>query len=198
MNEELFTGKLVRLRPVDPESMAQAYGRWSQDSLYWRLMSGEPAHPMPPKTTREWLEGELFKDPPGFCMFAIHTLADDRLIGEIGFEEDGLPPGEVFVAVGIGDREDWGKGYGTEAMRLALGYAFTELNLRRVSLTVFEQNARAIRSYQKAGFIEEGCQRGCEQRAGQRYNLVFMGILRQEWLDQQAQHQPMSQEGTRA
>lgn len=181
MNSELFPGKLVRLKAVNPETMAEAYSRWSQDTEYWRLMSAEPAQPMSIKSTKEWLEDELYKDPPGFIMFAIHTLEDDRLIGEIGFEDDNLPYGEAFVAIGIGERGDWGKGYGTDAMSLILRYAFTELNLQRVSLTVSGYNSRAVQSYLKAGFLEEGRLRSCENRAGRRNDLIYMGILREEW-----------------
>ena len=117
------------LKAVDPERMAEAYSRWSRDSHYWRLMASEPAYPISKKTTREWLEGELYKDPPGFRIFAIHTLEDDRLIGEIGFEDDYTPIGEPFLAVGLGEQADWGKGYGSDAIRIVLRYAFTELNL---------------------------------------------------------------------
>lgn len=181
MNNDLFLGKLVRLKAVDPQQMAESYSRWSQDTEYWRLMNAEPARPMSVKSTKDWLEDEIYKDPPGFIMFAIHILDDDRLIGEIGFEGGELPAGEMFVAVGLGEREYWGKGYGTDAMRLVLRYAFTELNLQRVSLTVSEYNARAVQSYRKAGFVEEGRLRGNEQRGGRRYDLIYMGILCEEW-----------------
>jgi RimJ/RimL family protein N-acetyltransferase len=75
----------------------------------------------------------------------------------------------------------WGKGYGTDAMRVVLRYAFTELNLHRVSLDVFSYNPRAIRSYEKAGFKYEGCMRSRVQRDGKRWNMVFMGIMKEEW-----------------
>jgi RimJ/RimL family protein N-acetyltransferase len=188
MMDDLFQGRLVRLKAVEPESMAEAFSRWSQDTEYWRLMAGEPAQPMAVKSTRAWLEDELYQDPPAFIMFAIHSLEDDRLIGEIGFEDDDLPAGETFLSVGIGEREYWGKGYGTDALMVILRYAFTELNLERVSLTVSEYNPRAIQSYRKAGFVEEGRLRGSERRGGRRYDTVYMGLLRAEWEDQQASH----------
>ncbi len=62
-----------------------------------------------------------------------------------------------------------------------LRFAFTELNLRRVTLDVFEYNPRAMRSYEKAGFVVEGRMRGMLKREGKRWDLVFMGILRDEW-----------------
>ena len=181
MNKNLFQGQLVRLKAVDPQLMAEAYSRWSQDSEYWRLMSAEPTQPMSVKSTREWLEDELFRDPPGFIMFAINTLEDDKLIGEVGFEDQDLPNCEAFVAIGLGERENWGKGYGTDAMRIILRYAFNELNLQRISLTVSEYNPRAVQSYLKAGFVVEGRLRGAERRDGRRFDLVYMGILLAEW-----------------
>ena len=82
-------------------------------------------------------------------MFAIRRLADQQLIGEIDLDGVLWTHGECFVGIGLGDREFWGKGYGTDAMRVILKYAFFELNLNRVSLTVFEYNPRARRSYEK-------------------------------------------------
>ncbi len=62
-----------------------------------------------------------------------------------------------------------------------LNYAFTELNLTRVTLFMFEYNLRALRSYEKAGFKLEGRIRGAMQRDGQRYNWLVMGVLKDEW-----------------
>jgi len=89
--------------------------------------------------------------------------------------------GDGWIGLGLGEREDWGKGYGTDAMRVMLRFAFTELNLYRVSLDVFEYNPRAIRSYEKAGFVFEGRMRQWMRRDGRRWDFVYMGILREEW-----------------
>ena len=83
--------------------------------------------------------------------------------------------------IGIGERSDWGKGYGTDAMRLILRYAFIELNLYRVSLDALGSNARAIRSYEKCGFVREGELRDAARYDGQYVGEVYMGILRDEW-----------------
>jgi RimJ/RimL family protein N-acetyltransferase len=55
------------------------------------------------------------------------------------------------------------------------------LNLRRITLGVFDYNPRAIRSYEKAGFTLEGHLRKALYRDGSRADIVFMGILREEW-----------------
>jgi RimJ/RimL family protein N-acetyltransferase len=88
------------------------------------------------------------------------------------------------VGLSIGKREDWGQGYGTEMMRLLLQFAFMEINLRRVTLAVFDYNPRAIRAYEKAGFRHEGRIRQFLHKEGQRWDMLFMGVLREEWLEQ--------------
>jgi RimJ/RimL family protein N-acetyltransferase len=111
----------------------------------------------------------------------IRALDGDRLIGFVGLGGIQWNNGDAFVGISLGERQDWGKGYGTDAMRVLLRYAFDELNLHRVSLDVFEYNPRAIRSYEKAGFTVEGRCRQYLHREGKRWDLIFMGILREEW-----------------
>ena len=86
-----------------------------------------------------------------------------------------------LIGIGLGAREYWGQGYGTDAMQTLLRYAFTEMNLRRLTLLVFDYNPRAIRSYEKCGFVKEGTVRGVLQREGQRWDWHYMGILKEEW-----------------
>jgi RimJ/RimL family protein N-acetyltransferase len=87
-----------------------------------------------------------------------------------------------MLGIGILRREYWGRGYGSEAVSLMLRFGFTELNLRRISLSVFEYNTRAVRAYEKAGFQQEGRLRQALQRDGRRWDELFMGILREDWL----------------
>lgn len=83
--------------------------------------------------------------------------------------------------IDIGDKDYWGKGYGTEALRLLLDYAFLELNLHRVSLRVFSFNRRAIRMYEKLGFAKEGSSRQALFREGTWHDLIHMGVLQTEY-----------------
>jgi RimJ/RimL family protein N-acetyltransferase len=187
MKDDLFRGELVRLTAEDPQTIAEAFNRWQRQSEYWRLLASEPAYTHSVRATKAWIEKEVEQDPPSFSMFVIRTLEDDHLIGETGLDAVRNGHGDTFVGIGIGEREYWGKGYGTDAMRIVLRYAFSELNLHRVSLDVFEYNPRAVRSYEKAGFQHEGRARGVLHRAGRRWDLIYMGILRQEWEAQQRQ-----------
>lgn len=179
--KDLLHGELVRLAVEDPETLAKALSRWARNSEYWRLLATEPAYTFSVKNTQKWLEKEMEKDSPSMFLFSIRSLEDDRLIGEIGLDGVSWSQGDTFVGISLGDRADWGKGYGTDAMRVILRYAFRELNLQRVTLDVFEYNPRAMRSYEKAGFSYEGRARQFLHRDGQRYDLIFMGILREEW-----------------
>jgi RimJ/RimL family protein N-acetyltransferase len=162
--------------------LAAACVGWNQNSEYLRLLDAVPCNQYSVKKIAEWIQRDQEKDPPPFYMFGIHALADDRLVGFIELDGVMFPHGEAFVGIGVGDREFWGKGYGTDAMKVILSYAFLEFNLRRVSLNTFEYNPRAIRSYEKAGFVHEGRARQFLNREGQRWDLIYMGILRQEWL----------------
>ena len=121
---------------------------------------------------------------PAMHFFSVRTLADDSLIGEMILDIVNWSGRDAFVGLSIGERENWGKGYGTDMLNLLLRYAFTEVNLRRVTLTVFEYNPRAIRTYEKAGFRHEGRVRKALHKEGARWDILFMGILREEWLEQ--------------
>jgi RimJ/RimL family protein N-acetyltransferase len=181
MGENIFTGKLVRLAAIEAEALAANLNQWAQDSHYLRLLDSEPARLFSAKNRQEWIEKQLEKDRGQLYWFTIRTLADDRPIGELDLFILTPNGSEAFVGIGIGEHDFWGKGYGTDAMQVALRYAFTELNLYRVTLNVFEYNERAIRSYQKCGFQVEGRQRQYLRRDGQRYDMLYMGILRGEW-----------------
>ncbi len=181
MTTNLFTGSLVRLSAEDPQQMADAFARWNQDTEYYRLLDNDPARLWSAKKMKEMFEKDIENDSPTFVFFSVRTLADDRLIGFVAFEGIDWANRDTFVAIGIGERDLWGKGYGTDAMRLMLRYGFTELNLHRVSLTVFGYNPRAIHSYEKCGFKHEGRIREFLLRDGKRWDMLHMGILRAEW-----------------
>ena len=180
--KDLFTGDLVHLTAEDPETLAKLVSQWMGDSEYSRLLNWDPATVPSVKGVQKWIEKQFEDDKTH--SFAIRTLEGDAIIGEIGIDGINWTHGDAFVGIGLGDREYWGRGFGTDAMRIIERYAFTELNLHRLTLDVFEYNPRGIRSYEKAGFHIEGRERGVLMREGRRWDLIFMGILREEWLAQ--------------
>ncbi len=181
--KDVLTGKLVRLSAFDPEEMGKAFVRWNQNSEYFRLLNSSARPMKSAKSNAKWMEEEVAETSPANYYFSIHTLAEDKLIGELGLDVVDWVGRDAFVGIGIGETEYWSKGYGTDTMNVLLRYAFTEINLKRVTLTVFEYNPRAIRSYEKVGFRHEGHLRNLLNREGRRWNEVYMGILREEWME---------------
>lgn len=179
----LFEGKSICLAPIDHDKDAEIESRWTHDPEYLRLLNTEPARPASPaqiKKRNEAIEKDA-EENKNLFHFTIRMRADDRLIGFARIQWIEWTHGNGWVKMGIGSPSDRGQGYGSEALRLLLRYAFAELNLHRVSLDTFEYNPRAIRSYEKAGFKIEGRVRQLLNRDGRRWDVIYMGILREEW-----------------
>lgn len=176
-------GTLVRLAAVDPEADSVLMARWNQNSEYQQLADWGPARLYSAKEIREWIEKENGK----IYAFSIRTLADDKPIGMLDLAGINWTSGDAWMGIGIGEPAYWGKGYGREAVNLLLRFGFESLNLRRVSLNVFEYNERAIKSYSKLGFQIEGRMRQFLNRYDRRWDLIYMGILRSEWEARQPQ-----------
>jgi|WetSurMetagenome_2_1015567.scaffolds.fasta_scaffold254929_2 RimJ/RimL family protein N-acetyltransferase len=179
---DIFTGKLVRLSAYDQDELSKALPRWLRNSEYIRLLNSSMM-PLPSaKSAAAWIEKEVLEVSPSSYFFSIRTLAEERLIGELSLDIIDWSGRDAFVGLGIGETEYWGKGCGTDVMNVLLRFAFMEINLRRVTLTVFEYNPRAIRSYEKAGFSHEGRLRKVINKEGRRWDILFMGVLREEWM----------------
>lgn len=180
---DILKGSLVQLSAVDPEELSRVFAVWQRDSEYMRLLDSNATRLGSRKDSQKSLEKELEEQQLNQHWFTIRTLAEDKLIGDIGLYVVNWSGRDAFVGLGIGERDFWSRGYGTDAMNLILRYAFMEVNLTRVTLTVFEYNPRAIRSYEKAGFQHEGRLRKLLHRDGKRFDELFMGILRDEWME---------------
>ncbi len=86
---------------------------------------------------------------------------------------------EIGIVIGV--KEYWGKGYGTDAMRVLMRLAFDTMNLHRLWLRVFDFNPRAIRSYEKCGFRREGLLREDKFMRGRYHDALVMAILEHEY-----------------
>ena len=182
---DILKGELVRLSAVDPDEFGKAFSRWNRDSEFMRFLDSSPTNLRSQKGLKKSLEEDLEDQKSDRHWFTIRALADDKLLGDIDLSIYNWTSRDAFIGLGIGEREIWGKGYGTDVMKVILRYAFTEVNLRRVTLNVFEYNPRAIRAYEKTGFRHEGRMRQVLNREGKRWDLLFMGILRDEWMNLQ-------------
>jgi RimJ/RimL family protein N-acetyltransferase len=180
---DVLTGELVRLSAFDPEEMSRVFPRWHSNSQFLRLLNSSARPLYSPKAELKWMEAEVGEASPASYFFSIRTRSEDKLIGQLNLDVVDWSGRDAFVGLGIGESEYWNKGYGTDVMNVLLRFAFTEVNLNRVTLTVFEYNPRAIRSYEKTGFHHEGRMRKALNKEGQRWDMLYMGILREEWLE---------------
>ena len=180
---QLYEGPDIRFGPIDHEKDPEIEAKWTHDSEFVRMMDVEPARPMSAamvKKQYEKLEKELEERKNQFY-FAIRAREDDRLIGKAVVQWIEWANGNGFLRLGIGSAEDRGKGYGTQALRMLLRFAFAELNLFRVSAIVPEYNTAAIALLKKFGFVEEVRRRQALERDNQRWDLLEYGLLSEEW-----------------
>ena len=178
--KDIYRGSLVRLADESPEIMAKAFAKWDRDTEQHRLADSDPAMLLSEKKIKEIVEKRA--ERKNSFTFSIRTLADNSLIGGVGLWVNSWTHSDTWVGISIGEREYWGRGYGTDAMRLIVQYGFIELNLRRISLGLHAYNERALKSYEKVGFKMEGRMRGEGLRDGVRFDSLWMGILREDWL----------------
>ena len=108
------------------------------------------------------------------------------MIGSCAFSQVDGENGSAMFHITIGEKDAWGRGYGTEATQLMLDHAFGTLGLHRIALTVFEFNERAIRAYRRCGFLVEGRARESIWRDGRWWDEVAMSVLASEWRERRA------------
>jgi diamine N-acetyltransferase len=145
-------------------------------------------HPFSQAEEENWYE-EMIKLPIDQHVMGIEARETDsedgeeqwKLIGSLAFNEIDWRNRAAEFGIMIGDKNYWNRGYGTEAVRLLVNHGFTTLNLNRIFLRVFENNPRAIRAYEKAGFIHEGRLRQAEFRDGKYIDILMMSLLKDEF-----------------
>jgi RimJ/RimL family protein N-acetyltransferase len=173
-----IVGALVALGPFVRDDIA-LYHRWLNDFEVTRFYLDTPR----PQTLEErvaWYE-RLSAGDPHDIDFAICELATMRPIGRVGLEEISYQHCRASFGILIGEKECWGKGYGTEATRLTLDYGFHTLGLHNIMLSVSSANTAAIRAYARAGFRVIGVRRECRREGERTLNSVFMDLLSTEF-----------------
>lgn len=176
--DSILTGERVRLRGVRDDDLS-ALAKWEMDPGRLTMLShrvAPPSEAAAKERIAKWSAND--SDRLGF---AIETLDDPPvLVGHVGLR--GVQPKDRCATLGIAlGREYIGRGYGSDAVRVIVGYAFRELGLHRLELGVTPFNPAGIRSYEKAGFVEEGRRREAVLHDGRWHDEVLMSILDREW-----------------
>lgn len=175
----ILEGEGVRLRPME-DGDVPLLARWLNDPdvRHWLHLSEDSERLLTLEAHRERFE--RIRADPAHVSWCIETK-DGQPIGEIGLMDIHRLHSRAELGVTIGEKDFWSRGYGTDAVRRVLRYAFEEMGLRRVGLITDEDNLRAIRCYEKCGFVREGLLRAFRLRHGRPLNMVAMGALREEF-----------------
>ncbi|MCW5875675.1 MAG: GNAT family N-acetyltransferase [Anaerolineales bacterium] len=182
----MIVGKGIRLRAIERDDLPTLV-TWMNDP---DVRDNLAAYlPMSMADEERWFE-RLPERPREQQPWAIDIQRGSswKLIGSCGFHDVAWRERSSEIGIMIGAKREWNKGYGTQAVALLVKFGFETLNLHRISLHVYEDNARAIRAYEKVGFVLEGRLRDAQYSDGVYKDVLQMSILRPEWDAAQGQN----------
>ncbi len=176
----MIIGNGMRLRGMEREDLP-CFVRWLNDHEVRRGIS--IYLPISSIDEQTWFENMLKRPPEEHPLTVeVEHLGEWEPVGNIGLFGFDWRSRQAEVGICIGEKSQWNKGVGTQAMQLILQHAFLNVGLNRVHLRVFETNPRAVRSYEKCGFVHEGRQRQAHFQDGKLIDVLLMSILKDEWM----------------
>lgn len=175
-------GERVYLRPAEREDLDR-FVRWFADAETTRHLMLRAPFSLPME--EQWFERVVAEQGKSVYHFVICRLDDDEPIGTAGLHDLDFVNGNAEFGISIGEKGEWNKGYGTDALNAICDFGFGELRLARIELQVYAPNRRARRSYEKAGFVLEGTLRNRHFAEGRHEDVLIMSLLRDEWAAQE-------------
>jgi RimJ/RimL family protein N-acetyltransferase len=175
----IIRGERVYLRPAERSDLP-TFVRWFADAETTRHLAVRA--PFSEAMEEEWFKGVVEGQGEKQYHFVICLVGDGRSIGTADLRDLDFENGVAAFGISIGEKGEWSKGYGTDALLAICDFGFGQLRLERIWLDVYEPNARARRSYEKAGFTLEGTLRHGHFADGEFVDVMRMALLRDEWL----------------
>lgn len=172
----MFDLTVASLRPIEDRDLPHLRA-YKNDPEVGALLGGV-AHGYSTAGMTQWLA--LHSSRSDELLWAIADPQDDRCLGHAGFYRLDHRAGSGEYAIMIGDKSAWGRGIGTAVTRFCVEYAFAVLNLHRVELQVLAANDRAVRTYARIGFVQEGRLREAQYKGNRYHDVVVMGLLRRD------------------
>lgn len=172
----MLQGELVVLRGVERDDIPQLHA-WDTAHDTWPEVNWSPYVPKSLDDVLKAYDGDeesTFRAGDAFVPFAV--TVGEELVGSVTLWGIDLHNRRAHLGIGLGP-EHRGKGYGTDACRVLLRYAFVDRGLHRVQLEVLADNAPAIRAYEKAGFVVDGVMRESAWVRGRFVDEVYMSVL---------------------
>ncbi|MFJ3235631.1 GNAT family N-acetyltransferase [Streptomyces sp. NPDC086787] len=178
----MIDGELVRLRALRADD-AEHHLRWRNDPevVRWAAAADPRFGPATVETVAITFDSMLRLNPRERAVFTVEDRTDGRVIGVADYRDLDPYASVATLGITIGEREYWGRGHGSETVRLLTDHVFGTFGLHRLELDTWSGNERAVRAFTRLGFREEGRRRSALLVDGRRYDRVLFGMLREEW-----------------
>jgi RimJ/RimL family protein N-acetyltransferase len=174
----MYKGKRVTLRAVEQDDIPEIL-RHFNDIEVRRFL--HMIIPVSAEEEEKWIQNLTSQRKAGtMYVFAVELQKPKRFLGVCGLHRVNAIHRSAELGIAVQNKRYLGKGLGTEALQLLVDFGFRHINLHRIYLTVFEDNLRAQRVYEKIGFTKVGRQRECIIRFGKYFDLYLMDLLKKE------------------
>ena len=170
----------ICLRPFEAAD-AETYRRWRADAEPMALAGWRERAPLSLAQVERRISKLAEEQGKEQYAFVICLGDSERPIGEVSLFDLDRVNGSAQVGIFIGEPDEWGKGYGTDAVTALVDFGFAELRLERIWLEVWTENHRARRAYEKVGFVPEATLRHDRWEDGRYTDGEIMSLLRDEW-----------------
>jgi len=176
----MFRQENVQLRPVWKTDLKN-FLKWYNDpevTCYLRMF-----FPIMEASEEKWINDLATIKHETDAVFVIEVKIKKRWvpIGSCGIHDINWHDRDAELGMAIGEKKFQSNGYGTIATRLLINYAFSQLNLHRVSSAAYAFNVRSLKMQERAGLRIEGCVRKSIYRNGEYHDKIIRGMLREEW-----------------
>lgn len=172
-----IAGERIYLRILTPDDVNKDYAEWLKDEaitqfleIRWKVFT--------PEEIREYVR--LMNESPDNFLFGIFLKGNNEHIGNIKIGEINQMHRFGDVGLLIGNKNMWGKGYGTEAVRLATQYAFEEINLNHLKAGLYADNKGCYKAFIKAGYREVGRYKSSRFYKGVYVDEILLETYRDE------------------
>ena len=173
-----IAGRKLFLRAIEASDINTEYVGWLNDPAINTFMATRRF-----PTTLEDLKKfyTTIKADKNAVYFAICLQSDGRHIGNIKLDKIDWISRVSEFGILIGDQKHWGQGYCAESTYLITKHGFNQLNLKRITIFLAEENQAALKCYEKAGYLSEGVLRKAVFLNGSYHNIICMGQLQKEF-----------------
>ena len=170
----MIAGEHVILRAFEREDAERCY-RWMNDPSIVRTLKSR--YPIAFQNEAEWLDRAMRANVTE-RHFAIERKDDRNHIGNASIHDIDWVSRSAAFGLFIGEPSAWNRGFGSDAIRTLVRFAFDEMNLQKLRIQIFDYNDRAKHVLEAQGFVQEGRLRREFYRDGDYHDIVILSTFR--------------------